>query len=395
MTDAPDPSTDKMASVRSSLTLGWQIAELYHSPKNLSSSDGRIDSVLTGQLRLPSRSDFPSLTKAQWLSKQIDAGVKNLLPKIDQYLENALGAVQSFWASNGKHTVDKLQVEVSKLHEQLLEAIYVFDSTLLKAYCLGQTLAEISMTRGADHVAAGNGEGLRGLQVSLRSSPSAEAQLWLSELKSLLPAHSAYAVSRTLDDWRRWAAEPNPKAADRETVTTMLSAQGHSWRQLLTDEKAAADFLKVGDYVAAGQQVFKRVVDAAKRLWGVIGVAVVLIGAVVAVTFLIKGLSPNTRLITNLLWLAGVLGISVKGAGSLVGAALKDVEGWLWQAELDESVAAAVAHLPPDFKHERLTGNDVGRLTPPPEALYIIENGAGASRAPLQIGASQTAAEGS
>jgi hypothetical protein len=81
----------------------------------------------------------------------------------------------------------------------------------------------------------------------------------------------------------------------------------------------------------------------------------------------------------------------VKGAGSLIGAALKDVEGWLWQAELDESVAAAIAYLPPDFEHQRLAGNDVGRLTPALEAYSPAANGDGDAHAGLPVGSPQSA----
>jgi hypothetical protein len=70
----------------------------------------------------------------------------------------------------------------------------------------------------------------------------------------------------------------------------------------------------------------------------------------------------SSKYIASFIWLAGVLGISVKGAGKLLGTALKDVEGWLWQAELDESIADAAAYLPKGVKHKRLTGNSVGNL---------------------------------
>jgi hypothetical protein len=204
----------------------------------------------------------------------------------------------------------------------------------------------------------------------------------LSGLKSLLPAHSAYAVARTLEDWSRWAGDSDSKeagaGASREAGRAdvdLLATQGRIWRQLLTGEKSATDFLVVGDYVTAAQQVCGRVARAAKGLWLIIAGAVVLTAGAAALIWLIKGIGSNIKLITYALWLAGVLGISVKGAGSLIGAALKDAEGWLWQAELDESVAAAVAHLPDNFTHERLTKGEVGRLPVIPESPFAVESG--------------------
>lgn len=63
-------------------------------------------------------------------------------------------------------------------------------------------------------------------------------------------------------------------------------------------------------------------------------------------------------------WLAGALGISLKGIGALLGTGLKDIEGWVWQTELDGSVAAAVTCLPGGARLSRVRSGSIGELTP-------------------------------
>src|SRR5260221_4428254 len=57
-------------------------------------------------------------------------------------------------------------------------------------------------------------------------------------------------------------------------------------------------------------------------------------GIIFAGTYL-HNIPPSLRLVGGIAWLAGALGISLKGIGVLLGTGLKEVEGWLWNIELD------------------------------------------------------------
>jgi hypothetical protein len=78
----------------------------------------------------------------------------------------------------------------------------------------------------------------------------------------------------------------------------------------------------------------------------------------------LHNIPPSIRLIGDIAWLAGALGISLKGTGALLGIGLKDVEGWLWQIELDGSVAVAATYLPLGAKPSRVSGGSLGELSP-------------------------------
>jgi hypothetical protein len=57
-----------------------------------------------------------------------------------------------------------------------------------------------------------------------------------------------------------------------------------------------------------------------------------------------------------------VLHPSGEASGALFGSAVKGAEGWLWQTELDESVAQAATRLPPPARPRRITGSAAGAM---------------------------------
>ena len=182
---------------------------------------------------------------------------------------------------------------------------------------------------------------------------------WLADLKTLLPAHTAYAVSRSLQGWEQWADRPRPEG-DWSAAQSAIQVQGRIWRQLLTGEKAARDILKLSNYHAAGVRVARRVLT---RFWWVIAIAAVLIVGVIFVGSYLHNIPPSVRLVADIAWLAGALGISLKGIGALLGTGLKDVEGWVWQIELDGSVAVAATCRPGGVKLSRVRSGSIGELT--------------------------------
>jgi hypothetical protein len=339
-------------SVSAAVDLGWQIVTLHRWSAGLGNANPHVNGS-----RLPGRLDLSEFTQAKLLSQQIDFSTRNLIASVGPELKGALTTVQSFFATN-EDSVDDLRNRVRTLHLQILESLTVQDLRQAKGYSLGQVLADTA----ADPELSNGDSFRRQMRELLAGTEIASAYSYLSELKSLLPAHSAYAVTYTLRDWQLWAGKPESATDNFPEGATALQRQADTWRLLLTGEKKATDLLDVGNYATAAREVFGRVVAAARPYLPWILGGLVLLAAAVFGLSQFHNVNPSTRYIANLIWLAGVLGISLKGAGALIGTALKDVEGWLWQSELDESVVEAAAHLPGNVKHKRIRGSRVGEM---------------------------------
>ncbi|MGA2828700.1 MAG: hypothetical protein ABSF03_21570 [Streptosporangiaceae bacterium] len=344
MTDVELPSSDK-ARVSAAVALGWQVAKLYHSPVHQGPvADPRQDG------RLPGFSGFSAVTHSKWLGEQIAATAARLVTAPPPALLRALGVVLGCLGTESRDR-DAILGAIFTLHCRLLEALTVTDFRLGKAYGLGRALAETTLVPAAS--AADDVEG--DFRELLGAGRIGTIKDWLVELKTLLPEHAAYAVSRGLDDWRDWAAAP-PAPTDWRNAQTAMRMQGYLWRGLITGEKAAVDMLSLSGYLAAARQV-------ARRAWWLILLTVGAAVAVVVAMVLLHGISPTTRLIAALAWLGGTLFAGLKASGALLGSAVKGAEGWLWQTELDESVAQAATRLPAPARHRRITGTSAGAMT--------------------------------
>jgi hypothetical protein len=363
---AVPPSGDP--GVCAALAVGWQVAELFHSPvhrgpaadpaRNPPGAKGHVPGLA---VRLPGRCGFPGATQAKWLGEQIQHQVGVLLAggQQPQPLADAMSAVLRV-LGDAQRTRDATLDAIFTLHCRLLEALTVVDFRLGKAYGLGRSIAEtVLLPADAIHDEARGAE----FRALFEDGRVITIKDWLFDLKTLLPDHTAYAVSRGLRDWQAWVAGSR-NDADWASARAPIRVQGRIWRALLTGEKAARDTLNLSHYLAAGRRVAARVVA---RFWWVILLAAGLIVGVFFVGSFLHTIPPSVKVVADIAWLAGALGISLKGAGTLFGAGLKDVEGWLWASELDGSVAAAATQLPPGAKRHRIGGNRVGDLTLDPD----------------------------
>jgi hypothetical protein len=348
MGDPARPSSGD-AQVCAAVSLGWQVAKLYHSPVNR----GPVGDPQPGD-RLPGRSGFSAATQSKWLGEQIGATAADLLPHQPQALEDALAALFTNLDKEDRNR-DATREAIFVLHCRLLEALSAANFRLGKAYGLGRALAETALVPcgAADVETEGKFRELLG------TGRVNTIKNWLTELKSMLPDHTAYAVSRGLDDWCGWAAGPRT-ASEWQNAKTEMRIQGYIWRQLLTGEKAGKDMLSASGYLAVGWQIAKR------TRWLFLAMALIAISVVLAAGFL-PGLSPAARLAASLAWVAATLAAGMKAAGPLLGSAIEGAEGWLWQTELDESVAAAAIRVPAPEKHHRVTGSAVGEMSLRPE----------------------------
>ncbi|HEX4255651.1 MAG TPA: hypothetical protein VH089_11215 [Streptosporangiaceae bacterium] len=336
------------ARVCAAVSLGWQVAKLYHSPVHA----GAAADPRRGP-RLPGISGFPDATRSKWLAEQVDATVAALLPMPPGPVTDALGRVIGLLGDTGRSRDATLDA-VFTLHCRLLESLTVADFRLGKAYGLGRSLAETTLVpaaAAADDLAGAFGELL---------SPGRVATIkdWLVELKTMLPDHAAYAVSAGLTDWQQWVAAA--RAADWRGAQLEMRVQGQLWRGLITGEKAAADMLNLSGYLAAARQIAKRAIIAAR--WPILIALLATAGVIVAVLTL-HSVSPTARLVAGLAWIGGTLAAAFKASGSLLGSAVKGAEGWLWQTELDESVATVATRMPSPAQHRRVTGPQVGAMT--------------------------------
>jgi hypothetical protein len=341
------------AGVCAAVALGWQVAQLFHSPVH----DGLAEDPRRGEHdHLPGLGCFPPASRSKWLGEQIQSQMKTLLDTPPQAVLDSMTNVLTALADSDRRSVTTLDA-VFTLHCKLLEALTVADFRLGKAYGLGRAMAETALLPAAADTDEQTKQQFRNVLTYGRLVTMTD---WLADLKTLLPAHTAYAVSRSLRNWEQWARGPRADG-DWAAAHPAIQVQGRIWRQMLTGEKAARDILKLSDYHAAGVRVAKRVIV---RFWWIIALAVFLIAGVIFVGSYLHNIPPSIQLVGDIAWLAGALGISLKGIGTLLGTGLKDVEGWIWQIELDGSVAAAVSHLPDGVKPSRVRSGSIGELTP-------------------------------
>ncbi len=277
------PPASGNARVCAAVSLGWQMAKLYHSPVR----EGAAADPRRGA-RLPGISGFPDATQAKWLAEQINATVTSLLPATPGPVTEALGQVTGLLGDRQRRRDPTLDA-VFTLHCRLLESLTVADFRLGKAYGLGRALAETTLVpaaAAADDLDEAFGELLAAGRVTTIKD-------WLVELKTMLPDHAAYAISAGLTDWQQWVAAASD-GTDWRSAQLEMRVQGQLWRGLITGEKAAADMLNLSGYLAAARQIAKRAIVAAR--WPILIAGLAAAGVIVTVLML-HSVSPTARLL--------------------------------------------------------------------------------------------------
>ena len=258
------------------------------------------------------------------------------------------------------------------LHCRILEALTVADFVLGKAYGLGRAIAETALRPACAMTEEERADQFRCV---FEAGRLITVKDWLADLKTLLPDHTAYAVSRGLHDWQRWVA------GDRQVGTGLrrgpIRVQGRIWRELLTGEKAARDILSLSDYLAAGR---RGAVEMIRRFWWVIAAAAILTAGVIYAGSYLHGLPDLVRVVGSVAWLAGAAGLFAKGSSVVLGPGVTQAEGWLWQTELDGSVAVAATRLPPGARSRPpevpRSGNWRPIRTAPPSCSAVMSSSA-------------------
>jgi hypothetical protein len=344
--------------IASAVALGWQVAQLFHSPVHR----GPASDPERGN-HLPGRSDFPGASQSAWLGEQIQSQLQRLLARPPQVLMEATSDVLTALTDPGRSRDATLDA-VFTLHCRLLEALTVSDVLLGKAYGLGRAIAETTLLPAN---AITDGQRMDQFRSMLEAGRLITIKDWLADLKSLLPDHTAYAVSRSLRDWERWVAAA-PDTADWTAARSAIRVQGRLWRELLTGEKAARDILSLSDYLAAGR---RGTLEIIVRFWWVIAAIAILTGGVIYAGSSLHSLPDLVRVVGSIAWLAGAAAVFARGAAVVLGQGITHAEGWLWQTELDGSVAMAATCLPPGARKSLARGASVGRLVPDPDQVSL------------------------
>ncbi len=222
------------------------------------------------------------------------------------------------------------------LHVQLSGALRASGDAPLHAYDVGRALAEVCQ-RPQD---------LSALIDRLGDGAVIPIQGRLADLATLLPAHSAAAVSATLEQWRRWTADARARE-DMNDVRGALAREAELWRALLSGDKDARQMIDPDMVVAASVRHASRLGTLIRGLAGAYLPALGL--AACATLLLVYAILFHNGIAT----VVGALGavaatlIVLRRVVSLtVGNTIDELREDLWSAELDSAVAQSILRLP-------------------------------------------------
>ncbi len=264
-------------------------------------------------------------------------------------------------------------------HLRLITTITAAGATLGKAYNLGRALADTCRPN----------QDRTSLQQGFEPHRLAQLQHDLNDLASVLPAHSAKAVARSLTWWRDavYMADDSPTGQDRRAalgsvrtdapglrrpqgivnpkigtaspsgdlnlLLQVLPRQGELWRVVLTGEKKPLDLLTPDDYLDAA----RRAVAGGRRIAGrtLLAAPKTTIGLFLLVTAVLAGVlavihyshaSSGGKLAAFLIAVGGYLGSLGRAAMPRLKSAARAVEQPLWQAALDYVSAEGISLAP-------------------------------------------------
>jgi len=215
--------------------------------------------------------------------------------------------------------------DVDTLNTGILQVLWATESELAKAYELGREMQRMCTGPTAD---ADNKTVLKSV-----ARHADKVHKLLITLASKLPPNAAHATDNSL---RLWAASLH--AGGDETAEDLLH-QGWRWREVLSGEAAGNDGLRLTDYIGAASglshQLRQTALQAARRLWWLIVLAVLVAGAGV---YLIS-LDTKGSIGAGITAVLAVFGFTWKGVGEFFGRAAAKGEEQLWAAELDWAIA--------------------------------------------------------
>lgn len=328
---ASEPDGEMTTAVCRSVALGWQMARLFAAPLR-AGEEPAVDEDLPGLNRLPG----PIVVELG--VEQIDTGLK--------YLASYLGAGTALPDTTSLRKVlndsqsdpEAIRRAILKLHVDLLTRLTASDFRCGKSYGLGRALADTCSSSQTAAELIHHLDLYRVLQM----------RGWLSDLKTLLPDHTAEVVSSSLETWIDWASENPPGSMDEHHLSETsraLHAQGQRWRALLSAEKSAKDALELADYVSIASAALGRTGQLGGQLISRLRVpfALGLLGLGIALVFAFNGAA---RVIAGLGTIAVTLGITWHGVSSAMAQLSLRLEEPIWGGECDRVIADRLTSTP-------------------------------------------------
>jgi hypothetical protein len=349
----PDPK------VTAAFTLGWQVAELYR-PGGESRPPANRDDLPT----------FDRLSAAEQLTislLQIDAGVARVSPALIAVNLGVPDTTELGPAFAPPPDEGARSEAVHTIHIALLSALTAAELRLGRAYGLGRALADTCR-----HHDSGSA-----LAREFDTQRIAQLRSWLDDLASVLPAHAAKSVSRSLANW-----EDAVHLAAADELVEYAPRQGELWRTLLSGEKAGVDMLTVSNYLdAAGGMITtcRKVVERfLRRFWWLsILIVVLFVGGILLIAL---AASSAASVVAGAAGVLASVGLTWKGVGNALGGPAGALEQHVWGAELDAAIADAITLLPHNDKEtdgRRRLAADARGAGPPAAARARSGSGPG------------------
>jgi hypothetical protein len=347
LTSPPSATSDRPAAApslapRASIAfgLGWHVAELFHF--EFISDDGKPADG-DGLLDI---NQLPSRARADLLRMQIGVALERLGRS-----EMARG-VAALEVREDEETAISRE-ELRRLHERLLERLTAEDPGLGRAYDVGRALAETAVVPTTDDPPT----------FAKRFSPNRVQTLKseLSDLRGRFPGHASEAVEETLDAWRSWVTERKLDGAgakwtleQERGVAKALQRQGGVWYALLSGDMDPSRLLTVDDYLSATKALLSALSElvwsSIRRMAAKIGLPRMLLVALAAliVAFVLYKVTNSVfgAILSFLVLIFAVLGVTLGGLRALLRQALQQAGDRLWEAELLNSIGHSVIHLP-------------------------------------------------
>jgi hypothetical protein len=314
-------------AVVAALTLGWEMADLY-AERELAGPTPELPETLPG---------IGGLTHRQT--------VHATLLRIRTLIREALGpTVSDTVALPSAQVLGELPEgdqpawgqTLYDVHLQLSGALRASGDAPLHAYDAGRSLAEVCR-RPKD---------LSELMDRLEGANVIPIQGRLADLATQLPAHSAAAVSATLEQWRQWTADARARE-NMNDVRAALMRQAELWRALLSGEKDARQMIDPDTVVAASVRHASRLGTLIRGLAGAYLPALGLAAcATLLLVYAILFHSGIATVVGALGAVAATLIVLRRVVSLTVGNTIDELREDLWSAELDAAVAQSILRLP-------------------------------------------------
>jgi len=308
-------------------SLGWLLSQLFGPLQDQSATESTLHLPIAAELGA---------------SDQIDLALLELKKLVSPFPSLSSESIETTWHSPGHQGfADALTALNLSLLKQLVN-----DPQQLNAYQLGRALSDTCWLPSED----------KGADFFLRQFERhqlATLQTWLAQAGHALPAQSAAAVSRSLQNWQDWA-DINASmikakwATASESVVAALHTQARSWHALLAVKADTTGPVSLDAWVHAGQSMLRTtrilMLTAFRRFWPIVVILAVVTGGLL---YLALTKSTGTAKVwTSLVTVAAALGVTGGSVRAAAKKAASGIEKDLWHTASLDAQAWSITWLP-------------------------------------------------